>query len=195
MALADIKAKIEADAREQAEAILQRARGQAEEIRRKAQQEIEDIRHSFEERFAKEAPEISKRREAVARLDVEREMLNAKRRLISMVFDEALNQMISLDRAKREPFVERLLLASVQDGDEVVVVGPSEDLITEDWLKGFNDRHGKSLTLSDRRDPSIKGGFVVERGKISTNCTWEMLLRVFQEEREAEVVRQLFADR
>jgi V/A-type H+-transporting ATPase subunit E len=195
MALADIKAKIEADAKEQAEAILRRAREQAEEIRREAQRETEEIRRSFDEKFAKEAPEISKRREAVARLDVEKEMLNAKRRLISMVFDEAFKAMSSMDRSKKEEFVEKLLLNALEDGDETVVVGPAEDLITEQWLGEFNSKHQKSLKLSPEKAPSVKGGFLLERGKVVTNCTWDMLLKVFQEDRESEVVRQLFADR
>ncbi|MCX7827877.1 MAG: V-type ATP synthase subunit E family protein [Thermanaerothrix sp.] len=195
MALADIKAKIEADAKEQAEAILRRAREQAEEIRREAQREAEEIRRSFDEKFAKEAPEISKRREAVARLDVEKEMLNAKRRLISMVFDEAFKAMSSMDKTKKEALIEKLLLSAVEDGDETVVVGPSEDLITEQWLEEFNSKHQKSLKLSPQRDPSVKGGFLLERGRVVTNCTWDMLLKVFQEDRESEVVRQLFADR
>ncbi|EHM09984.1 vacuolar-type H+-ATPase subunit E [Thermanaerovibrio velox DSM 12556] len=195
MALADIKAKIEADAKEQAEAILRRAREQAEEIRREAQREAEEIKRSFDEKFAKEAPEISKRREAVARLDVEKEMLNAKRRLIAMVFDEAFKAMSSMDKTKKEALVEKLLLSAVEDGDETVVVGPSEDLINEQWLEEFNSKHQKSLKLSPQRDPSVKGGFLLERGRVVTNCTWDMLLKVFQEDRESEVVRQLFADR
>lgn len=195
MALADIKAKIEADAREQAEAILRRAREQAEEIRREAQREVEEIRRSFDEKFAKEAPEISKRREAVARLDVEKEMLNAKRRLISMVFDEALRTMISMDRDKRQLLLEKLLVNASESGDETMVVGIDEDLADEKWLDEFNAKHGKSIKLSPNRDPSIKGGFLLERDKVITNCTWEMLLRVFQEDRETEVVRQIFAGR
>ena len=194
MALADITAKIEADARQQAEAVRNRAQEQIAAMKGAAEQEIAHLKASFDEKFQKERPEILRRRETVAKLDVRREGLNARRAVIARSFDESLGALEGLDREKASRLLEALLLRASETGCEALIVGPKETVLDQAWLDSFNARHGKQHTLSPERNPRIRGGFLLEHGRIRTNCTWEMLLRTFQEDREADVVKQLFAN-
>ena len=75
MSLAEIKTKIEADARAEAQAILDKARDQADRIRAEVDEQILKIEKTYGDRFAKEQPEILRRREIVAGLDVKKNEL------------------------------------------------------------------------------------------------------------------------
>ena len=96
MSLAQITEKIERDARSEAETILARSREQAAAIERETESEVKRLNESTKARFEKERPEIFKRREIVANLDVGKIHLDAERRLISEVFENGLKGLNSL---------------------------------------------------------------------------------------------------
>ena len=81
MSLAQITEKIRNDAQKEADEILSKAKAQAEAITSKAEKECAGIQEGFDERFGAERPEIMKRREIVANIDVSKMMLSAKREL------------------------------------------------------------------------------------------------------------------
>ena len=66
MSLADIKARISAEAQEQVRAIEAENNALVADIERKAAGEAKAIRDSYGERLAREEPEVLKRREIVA---------------------------------------------------------------------------------------------------------------------------------
>lgn len=194
MSLADIKKKIEADAGAEARKILDRAKEQAAQIAAEADREIKEIRSSYEERFKAEEPEILRRREIVANLDVKKISLGARQQLIDEVYRGALEKLSSLPSEKYLSFMENMLNGSVKEGDELVVtVGKDERYITQDWLKGYNERHRTNLSLSDVKAP-ISGGFVLSRDNVSENASFEMLVRWLRDDLEADVVKRLFSE-
>ena len=87
MSLAEIKTKIEADARAEAQAILEKGRDQAERILAEANVQILKIEKTYGDRFAKEQPEILRRREIVAGLDVKKIELGVKKEAITKAFE------------------------------------------------------------------------------------------------------------
>ncbi len=194
MSLADIKKKIEADAGAEARKILDCAKEQAAQIAAEADREIKEIRSSYEERFKAEEPEILRRREIVANLDVKKISLGARQQLIDEVYRGALEKLSSLPSEKYLSFMEKMLNGSVKEGDELVVtVGKDERYITQDWLKGYNERHRTNLSLSDVKAP-ISGGFVLSRDNVSENASFEMLVRWLRDDLEADVVKRLFSE-
>jgi V/A-type H+-transporting ATPase subunit E len=193
MSLAQITDKIERDARGEAAKILERARGQEAGIRSETEKEIKHIEASAAERFDNERPEIFKRREIVARLDVNKIRLGAERKLISDVFEEGLLRLKNLGRDEYVSFCERLLKKGVESGDESVELSRSEKYLDKAWLEAFNKANGFRLTLSERRG-DFSGGFVLSQGRIAVNCTWEMLVQAASESMENEVVSRLFSD-
>lgn len=193
MSLAEIKTKIEADARAEAQAILDKARDQADRIRAEVDEQILKIEKTYGDRFAKEQPEILRRREIVAGLDVKKNELGVKQKAISNSFDGAVEQLKALPSEKAAAFFENLLSKAVQTGKETIFVGEEEKLITKEWVAEYNQRKKTSLLLSEEpRD--ISGGLILADGDIETNCSWDMLVRWIRDDIEADVVQRLFSD-
>jgi V/A-type H+-transporting ATPase subunit E len=191
MSLAQITEKIERDARDEAEKIISAAREREREIRRDAEREIKHIEEAASARFGKERPEIFKRREIVARLDVDKLHLGVKRQLIQDVFDEGLKRLKGLKKDEYLRFCEVLLKEAANTGSEVMEISQGEQFIGPEWVAAFNSSNAKKITISpDRQD--FSGGFVLNDGRVSVNCSWEMLMRAAQEKLEPEVVKRLF---
>lgn len=192
MSLADIKIKIETDARKEAEGILEKARTEAHQILADADSTKEQIAREYRERLDKDHPEILRRREIVAQLDVKKLRLEARRTLIEEAFQSACQYLGKLPKEQYASFAETLLKNAVSSGKESVLVGPNESVINQAWLDSFNEREGTKLTLS-REKAKTDAGFVVRNGRVDINCSFKMLVDWLREELETDVVSRLFS--
>ncbi|MCF0247742.1 MAG: hypothetical protein HUJ86_03955 [Synergistes sp.] len=191
MSLAQITEKIKNDAQKEADEILSKAKGQADFINQKAGKECDEIKSGFDARFENERPEIFKRREIVANLDIEKMKLQAKRDLIADVYAAALANLAQLPREEYLNFCESLLGEAVSAKNEQLVIGEKEKYIDAKWLAEYNKDHGTELLLSDDK-ADIAGGFIIVDGRKSIDCSWDMLVKVLQEKQESDVVKRLF---
>lgn len=191
MSLEQITEKIKNDAIREAEKVLAKAKSKASEITDKSAKENDAIKDSFAKRFAKEKPEILRRREIVAKLDVKKRMLHSQRNLIQDVYDSALDEMKAFSKDDYLKLCESLLNQSVSSKKEEVLVAENEKFIDEAWINEYNEKKNTNLVIS-KDNIDISGGFILRSGKISTNCSWDMLLQVVQEKNESEVVKRLF---
>jgi V/A-type H+-transporting ATPase subunit E len=191
MSLADIKAKISAEAQAQIRAIDSENEAKISAITKKADDEVKSVQSSYKERFAKEEPEIARRREIVAGLDAGKIDLGAKQRLIGEAFESASRLLSEMPRDKYLSFVWKLMEKAVVSGDEVLLVGKDERHIDGAWLDSYNSSHQTRVSFSGDRLP-ISGGFVLRNGRIDTNCSWDMLIGEIRPEIESEVVKRLF---
>ena len=191
MSLAQITEKIRNDAQSEADEILSKAKAKAQTIKEKAEEEKDIIKSSFDLRFQKERPEIFRRREIVADLDVKKMMLRSRRDLISNVYAESLKKMKELDKAEYISLSEALLDRAVSTKEEELEVGINEKFLDNAWLEAYNEKRGTRLAFSQVK-PAIAGGFILTRGKISINCSWDMLVQIAQEKQESDVVKRLF---
>ncbi len=191
MSLADIKVKIESDARKEAEEFLENARSEAHRILADADVKADRITREYRERLDNERPEILRRREIVAELDVKKLKLEAKRSLIEESFEEASFSLAKLPKARYIAFVSALMKDAITTGEESILVSKDEKYITQQWLDSFNEREGTHLTLS-REKAKTKAGFVVRNGRVDINCSFEMLVNWIREELETDVVSRLF---
>ena len=191
MSLAQITEKIRSDARREADEILAKARAKAELTAQRAEEEIDSIKSGFIRRFEVERPEIFRRREIVANLDVKKMMLQSSRNLIQDVYDLSLGKMRMIDRDDYVKLCEVLLKCAVTTKKEEIQISREEKYLDQAWLDGFNKENGTELVFSEDK-PDIAGGFILTRGKISTNCSWDMLIQIAQEKQESDVVKRLF---
>lgn len=193
MSLADIKAKIEADAKAEADDIIGRFKEQAEDTSKAVKAEIEKLRVIAEKKIEIEKTEILRRRKIVANLDVGKIELGAKRSLIEKTFAEALDNLSKTPGEKYLSFMTDLLDRSISSGDETIYLGKGEKNLDQKWIDSYNDKKKTDLTLSPDM-VSGSGGFVARKGDIYVNCTWEALLRGVREDLEPEVVNRLFSN-
>ncbi len=191
--MSDIKAKIEADARAEAGEILAAAQAHVDAIKRETEEEIRRMADLQKARLEKETPEILRRREIVAKLDVNKEDLSARRGLIDEAFEATKAKMAGMDGNAVKRFAEALLAQAVETKDETLVVGRGEKNLDAGWLKAYNEKSGSNLKISEEKAP-IVGGFILRRGLVDVNCSWEMLIRTAREELEAETVKRLFSN-
>ena len=191
MSLAQIKDRIESDAKREVEQISEKFRTHIQTVRTRATEEIALMDESTKGRIDKEKPEIFKRRRIVVDLDVKRLLLGAKRHLIQDVFDSALVKLQNMESGPYLQFCEKLLLQAIETGEEEIRVSKEEKYLDEKWLDDFNAKHGKRIVFSTEKLP-IAGGFLLSKGRIHVNCSWDSLIQVMQENREAEVVKRLF---
>jgi len=194
MALADIKKRIEADAKKESEEILDKAKKQVEEIRKNTEDETRKLKKEYDRKLEKEKPEIFERRKIVARLDVQKMKLGARRKLIDQVFDKALERLQQMDASDYEKFIKSLLQQASEEGDGVVIPGREEKVLTADWLKKFNEENGTGIELSEEDPLQTRGGFIYRMGNIDINCSFGMLLDSLREDLEAGIVKSLFSE-
>jgi V/A-type H+-transporting ATPase subunit E len=192
MSLADIKAKISAEAQAQIKSIEAENDTRVADLVKQADGEIKTVRETYRNRFAKEEPEIIKRREIVANLDAAKVDLGVKQRLVGEAFDGALRLLADLPRDQYLSFVQTLLEKAVETGDETLFVGKNESHIDGAWLDSYNAGHSTRLSFSGDRLP-ISGGFVLRNGRIDINCSWDMLIGDIRPDIESDVVKRLFA--
>ena len=191
MSLADIKTKINAEAQAQVRSIETENEAKISAVSKQADVEVKAIQTSYRDRFAKEEPEIVKRREIVAGLDADKVDLGVKQRLIGEAFDNASRLLSEMQRDKYLSLIWTLMEKAVVTGDEVLLVGKDERHIDGAWLDSYNASHKTRIAFSVDRLP-ISGGFVLKNGKIDINCSWDMLIGDIRPDIESEVVKRLF---
>ena len=191
MALADIRKKIEQDAANEAAKLLDEARKQADVLNADADAEISKSKKYYDGLYAAEAPEVRRRAQIIANLDVKKLRLGAKQELIGRSFDGALARLCKLAGDKYLAFMEKLLDQAVSSGDEELLAAAGEKRIDQAWLDKYNASRGRKLTLSAEKS-EIKGVFILRNVRISTNCSLETLIHWLKDELESDVVKRLF---
>lgn len=192
MSLADIKKRIETDAKQEAQSLVAKAKEQAEVILQEAKAVADQTEEKARVKLEKDEPEIFRRRDVVARLDVQKIALGAKQELVGQAFSGALENLQNLDKKKYVAFCGKLLEKAVSTGDEIFVVGQEEKALDAPWLESFNQKNKTHLAFDENRLP-IKGGFILRNGLIDINCSFKMLVRSLREELEKDVVTRLFS--
>jgi V/A-type H+-transporting ATPase subunit E len=191
MALADIRKKIEQDAADEAAKLLDDARKQAEALNKDADAQIAQNKKYYDDLFETEAPEVRRRAEIIANLDVKKIKLGAKRELIEQSFRQAFERLCKFSDDKYLAFMEKLLDQAVSSGDEELLVSGKEKRMNKSWLDKYNAAKGRKLTLSAEK-ADIEAGFILRRGRISVNCSLDTLVRWLEDDLESDVVKRLF---
>ena len=132
---------------------------------------------------------------AAARMDIAKEFLAEKSRILDEVFTQARRQMQNLPDEQYRELIINLMLEVVETGDEEVIVDNNETRIDEEFIDRINqklapDRKG-NLRLADERQ-QFGAGFILRRGKIKTNVSLEVLLTQARKELEIELAKKLF---
>jgi len=195
MAVDDILKKIMADAEERARSILSEGQESADVVLEEARDKVDAQKGELDNRARQHAEEERNRIVTLARLSARRELLNEKQGLIAGVFDEAAKRIAELGRGEYREFVKRLLMETVETGNEEVLVGEGDDRIDQAFLEDLSKElgRGKGLKLSEER-LSTRAGFVLREGRIETNCALETIMRDARERLETEVAGILFTD-
>ncbi len=194
------------EAEQVTEKILADAKAEAGEIKLQADEKETAEQNGLDEQLAeyekqteslarKAAEEERMHLLAAARMELAKEYLAEKRRILDEVFQKARDKLLGLSDEQYKEFMTRLMTDAVRTGDEEVIIGEQEGLIDDEFIKQINrrlgpDYHG-NLKLSDQKQ-DIAAGFILGRGKIKTNVSIDVLLAQAREQLDIELAKQLF---
>ena len=183
-----------------AEAEAQKIKKQAEETQAAEQAKLDEQLSEFKKQtdmLAQKAGEEKKAHLlAAARMNIAKQLLAEKRKILDEVFAQTQEQIENLLDEQYCELMTRLMLQAVETGDEEIVIDKNENRIDHKFIKQINHKLGPgykgNLRLSDEKQ-DLGGGFILRRGKIKTNVSIEVLLAQARKELEIELAKELFS--
>jgi V/A-type H+-transporting ATPase subunit E len=188
--------KILSDARAQAEAIKKQAEQREAAETAKLNEDLARFEQETQAQAQKAAADERSQRLAVARMEAAKEYAAAKAVLLNEVFTQARQKIEKLPDGEYHELMAKLMAAAVETGDEKVVPGRNDPRIDARLVADVNARlkdKGK-LTLSDEKH-NFGNGFLLQRGKVRTNVSVDVLVGQARKDLEIEVARDLFSNK
>ena len=199
MSLEKILSRIDNDAQKEVDNIIDKANSNAKETIQKAEEEARILTEDLLKRAGAEAERRKERMLAMATLDFRKRILDEKQRDIDAVFQKAVETLCKFEDDEYRALMKRMLLSGVQTGEEEIILSQRDKTrLTQSFLDELNEEvrnSGKkgNLTIS-QEIRKMSGGFVLRRGDIELNGTFESLFESSREELESEVGRLLFEE-
>ncbi len=187
--------KILADANAEAEKIQNEAKEKQDAEQKKLDEQLKEYKKQTELLAQKSADDEKSHILAAARMKIAKEFLANKRKILDEIFQQSQRRLQTLPDQDYRNLITKLMLDAVETGDEEVIVDKNENRINQDFINQINEElssNGKgNLKLSDKRQ-NIAAGFILNRGKIKTNVSINVLLNQTRKELEIKLAKQLF---
>ncbi len=187
--------KILADARAEAEKIKKQADSKEADEQSKLSEELDEYKKQTQIITQQAGKDEKSHILAAARMNIAKEYLAEKRKILDEVFEQALQQLQNLPDAEYKALMKKLLLEAVETGNEEVLVDTNEGRIDHEFIKQINRNLGPglkgNLKLSKERQ-NLGAGFILTRGKINTNVSIAVLLDQARKELEIQLAKELF---
>lgn len=188
--------KILADAQDEAQKIRNQAQEKEAAEQAVLEQQLIEY-HTETEQLAQKAGEDEKAHIlAAARMEIAKELLAQKRKILDQLFEQARQQLQNLPDRDYKDVMKKFMTEAVETGDEEVVIGAQETRINKEFINQVNQQlstHGKCNLKLSKEKQDISGGFILKRGKIKTNVTIDVLLDQARKELEIELAKKLFS--
>ena len=196
MGAEEVVEKILADANSEAE----RIKGQAQEKEAAEQAELNKQLDEYRKQtkiLAEKAGQDKKAHLlAAARMEIAKEFLAEKRKLLDEVFEQAQTQLQNLPDEEYHNLWTRLMLEAVETGNEEAIVDSNETRIDDRFIKLVNRQLGPgykgNLRLADEKQ-NIGAGFILKRDKIKNNVSLKVLLAQARNKLEIKLAKELFS--
>ncbi|MHC4216704.1 MAG: V-type ATP synthase subunit E [Planctomycetota bacterium] len=196
------------EAQQVTDKILADANAEADQIKNQAQDKHASEQSQFDEQLrqykeqsgvlAQKAGEDKKSHLlAAARMDIAKQQLAEKAAILDEVFNQAHSQLLKLSDDDYKKLCTKMMLAAVETGDEEVIVDQNDKRIDQEFIKSINRELGPgfkgNLRLANE-NKAIEGGFLLRRGKITTNVSFGVLLNQARNNLEIELANDLFGN-
>jgi V/A-type H+-transporting ATPase subunit E len=187
--------KILADAKAEAEKIKKQTEERESAEQAKLDQQFAEYQKQTDILARKAAEDEKLHILAAARMQTARKSLVEKRKILDEVFARARRQLLELPDDQYRQLITDLMLKAVETGDEEVIINKDEKRIDQQLINHVNEQLRSNskgnLTLSDKRQ-DFGGGFILKRGKIKNNVSFEVLLADARRALEIELAKELF---
>jgi len=199
MSLEKILERIQQDAQVEIRKINNNASAAVDEIIRKAQEDAETLKSRLLEEAKNEAEQHKQRIVSMEKLDLRKSLLDEKQKAIDAAFQEALNGLLKMDVNKYQKMLTGMIVSNVTTGEEEIILSKKDKArLGNNFVKEVNRQLSKvgkkgNLTISVNTYDML-GGFVLRRGSIELNSSFESLFKSSRDDLESEVSKILFVE-
>ena len=195
------------EAEQVVEKILADAKAEAEKIKKQAGKKQAEEQAKFDEQLKEHkqqtkilAEKLAKDKKlhllAAARMNIAKEQLAEKNKILDEVFNQARQNLKNLPDEKYRRLITNLMLEAVETGDEEVIIDKEEKRIDDALIEQVNRKLGPerkgNLKFSDEKMP-VGAGFILRKEKVKTNVSIDVLLSRAREELEIKLAKNLFS--
>jgi len=195
MGAEEVVEKILTDAKAQAEQIKTQADQKQASEQAKLDEQLKKYKKQTETLAKKSAEDAKAHLLAAARMDIAKQLLAEKRRILDEVFNQAQTQLQNLSDEDYRQLMTKLMLEAVESGNEEVIVDVNETRIDRVLINQINKQLGSekkgNLKLSEHKE-NIGAGFILRDGKINNNASVGILLAQLRKQLEIELTKELF---
>ncbi|MBR5343139.1 MAG: hypothetical protein IK149_04510 [Oscillospiraceae bacterium] len=192
-----IIAHIRADAEAQSAAILAQAEEQCAAIRADFEGKAKE---RYNERLlagGKACEDRVDSMDRIARMESRKGLLALKQEMVSQSFELACEKLVNLPEDEYVELLAKLAArASVTGGEEIVLNARDRAAVGEKAVRAANAKlaaEGRPAALKlSTAESGIKGGLLLRRGSIETNCSAELLVELQRGEMSSELAGLLF---
>lgn len=187
------------------EKILSDAQADAEKIKKEADEketseqaelaeQLDEYEKQTEVLAQKSGEERKMRLLAAARMEIAKDFLGEKRKILDEVFEQAKIQFTNLPDEEYRNVMAQLMKKATESGDEEVIIDKKEKRINDELINQVNQQLGNkgNLKLSKEKG-NLGAGFILKRGKIKNNVSLQVLLEQARKELEIELAKELFS--
>lgn len=189
--------RIEADAREQAKAIIAEAEAKCAEIRKENEKKAQERYLELIRNGTKDCESGLERRKSAAEMDAKKSVLALKQDCVAEAFDMAKRRLADMPEDSYVGFLASLTASAAADGSgEIVLSARDRERCGKAVLERANAAlAAKGLTpaltlAADSRE--ISGGLILRQGGVEVNCSIEALVEALKGPMTADVARTLF---
>ena len=192
MSIDNITSRILSDAENNADSSLMNAENTKQEIINKARSEAEVIIKTEAERAAKDAVDLKNRRVSAAELQGRKMLLSAKQEAIKKSFNAAIDKLKAMPEDKYLSFLAQEIVKIPNCEGSIVLNAKDRENIGERLVKTVNEKLGAEKVALSKNTVKASGGFVLKRGSVEINSTFETLLDSMKDELTGEIANALF---
>jgi len=191
-----ITSRIEAEARAEADGILEKAGTEAERIRTEAGGHAQERYWELIRAGVKETEQRVRRLDAAAQMEMRKALLSLKQELVARAFDRACELILGLPRAEYVEFLARQAADAANFGAGELIFNEKDSAIAGAVLKRANaliEERGIPglLRLSQETRPML-GGLILRDGNVEVNCTVETLVALCRNDLATQVAEAMF---
>ena len=188
MSTQNIIDKIIADAKTEAETILQTATDKANSIIENANAQAERIRKETEKTVCAQTQSIKEKKEATARLDSSKILLAEKRNVLQCIYKMALDELVALDKESAVGLASKLLEKYAEQGDTLFFAQNYKYVDEVSILPVIKER---GIIVSNERI-DLDGGMRLVGKFADKDLSYGAILEADKQLHQADIAKKLF---
>lgn len=192
MSIDNITTKILSDAKNAADASLMNADKTKQEIINNAKSEAEVLIKSALEKTAKDAEDLKSRKISAAELQGRKMLLSAKQEAIKKSFGAVIEMLKTMPNQEYLNFLADEIVKIPNCEGTIILNAKDRQNIGDRLVKAVNDRLNAQKVVLGNGTTSASGGFVLKKGNIEINSTFETIIDSMKDNLTGEIADALF---